>query len=171
MKNKARIVYRTAFSLILIFSFSIFLYLVVISVQRLLRYETSISLDVKSTAETEFPTFTICPTYEDAYKSEILSKYDSDTWKIRNLVFPSNVNMSAIEFFEMVTYSVDEIVTSMKIKIGDNGQVQDDKSKSDIMVYPNATEWINQTYILFGRCYTYTIPDEYIESKVNLKVI
>ena len=169
MKNKARIVYRAFYSIISISSFSVFLFFVIISIQRLLRYETSISLDVRSTAETEFPAFTICPQYEEAYKKDILSQYGSDPGKIRDLIFPKNVNMSANEFFEMVTYSVSEIVKSGKIKVSNKEKPGENPGEDTIPMIVDDSTWISQTYILFGRCYTYSVPDEYVKSKVMIR--
>ena len=165
MKNKARIVYRTAYSLILLFSFSIFLYFVIVSVNRLLRYDTSISLDVKNTAETEFPAFTICPQYEEAYKRDILAEYGSDPDKIRKLIFPNNVDIPAKDFFELITFSADEIIESMRIKVG--VEEKDNPDSNDVLIFANSSLWTSQTYILFGRCYTYAIPDEFIKLKVT----
>ena len=169
MKNKARIVYRAFYSIISILSFSVFLFFVIISIQRLLRYETSISLDVKSTAETEFPAFTICPQYEEAYKKDILSQYGSDPGKIRDLIFPKNANMSANDFFEMVTYSVNEIVKSVEIKVSNKEKPGKNSGEDEVPIIIDDSTWISQTYILFGRCYTYAVPDEYVKSKVNMK--
>ena len=166
MKNKARIVYRTAYSLILLLSFSVFLYFVIVSVNRLLRYDTSISLDVKNTAETEFPAFTICPQYEEAYKRDILSEYGSDPDKIRKLIFPNNVDIPAKDFFELITFSADEIIESMRVKKGVAEKENPDTS-NDVLIFANSSQWISQTYILFGRCYTYAMPDEFIKLKVT----
>ena len=166
MKNKARIVYRAFYSIISILSFSVFLFFVIISIQRLLRYETSISLDVKSSAETEFPAFTICPQYEEAYKKDILSQYGSDSAAIRGLNFPKNVNMSANDFFDMVTYSISEIVKSGEIKVSNKEKPGKKPGEGKIPIIVDDSTWISQTYILFGRCYTYAVPDKYVKSEV-----
>ena len=87
------------------------------SVKRYLRYETTIDLERKSINEVELPAFTVCPQFQGAYKSDILSKYGSDPDTMRELIFPSNVtNMKTIDFFEMVTFTIDEIVEQIIIK-------------------------------------------------------
>ena len=78
-----------------------------------MNFSRTYSLDILSTSESEFPAFTICPDYIVAYKSKILSQYDSNPNSMRKIQFPKNIDMSAKEFFELVTYSLEEILDSM----------------------------------------------------------
>ena len=71
-----------------------------------------------STTETEFPSFTICPDFDVAYKEDVLEKYKTSKWDMRGLRFPNtrSKNLSTLQFFKMVTYNLTEIVTSMSIE-------------------------------------------------------
>ena len=120
-------------------------------------------LDVLSTGESEFPAFTICPDYDVAYKSNILSQYDSNPDSMRKIQFPKSIDMSAKDFFELVTYSLEEILDSMTIRVTDKSE----NNTNYISVSIESNEWKSRTYLLFGRCYTYKMSTKIRELKVR----
>ena len=64
---------------------------------------------------TTFPAFTICPDYANAYKENILAQYSIHKNDFRNsLKFPSNLQMSAKDFVDLITYNLTELVAGNK---------------------------------------------------------
>ena len=72
-----------------------------------------------STQEVTFPAFTICPDYFNSYKREILSRNGLNVKDIWNsITFPQNLNGSLADFFEEVTYDLEEVVYSVEVGTG-----------------------------------------------------
>ena len=72
-----------------------------------------------STQEVTFPGLTICPDYFNAYKREILSQNGLNVKDIWNSIeFPQNLNGSLADFFEEITYDLEEIVYSVEVGTG-----------------------------------------------------
>ena len=139
-----------------------------------------------STTETEFPSFTICPDFDVAYKEDVLEKYKTSKWDMRGLRFPNtrSNNLSTLQFFKMVTYNLTEIVTSMsietikkypastnftKLTMYDLERVglQND-SITEKQIPLDEKKWISETYLLFGRCFSYVIPKLQKEHGVSI---
>lgn len=126
----------------------------------------SISLEVQSTNSTDFPSFTICPDYQVAYKDEFLGNLSKND--IRSLKFPISW-----EFFTQITHNLTEIVKSVTVKTlkklpGTNVTKTTfmDVLTQDFNYYSTRAEqiknedWLSKTYLLFGRCFSFTIPSE-----------
>ena len=64
-----------------------------------------------------FPSLTICPDYDVAYKRDILAKYNTTVKKVRNLHFPNLTkhNITTREFFKIATFNLTEIVSKVDI--------------------------------------------------------
>ena len=156
------IFYKTTYVLVLFTSLGLFISQVASCLKHYYEYNTSISLDVQCTCRSSFPAFTICPEYNAAYKSDILAQYNSSPQAMRKIQYPKNINMSALEFFEFVTYSVDEIVSKISIRVSKKSKNNitgiDPLDWRKIFMPINSKGCKTQTYLLFGRCYTFTVP-------------
>ena len=85
---------------------------------------------------------------------------------MRKLIFPSNVtNMTAVDFFELVTFNTDEIVEKVEITGGELGKTWPFTSHIDPT---NTSFWTNHSIIDFGRCYSFSLSD--ISMRSNRKV-
>ena len=73
-----------------------------------------LSTESVSTAEAEFPALTVCPSYENAFKHDILAQHGVTANDIRNLRFPKN-GLSSIDFYDMVTFNLTELLSEMQI--------------------------------------------------------
>ena len=62
-----------------------------------------------------FPSFTICPDFADAYKTDKLSKYNVTASDVRRMNFPKIENMTSSQFYHMVTYDLEELLIDMFI--------------------------------------------------------
>lgn len=103
---------------------------------------------------------------------------------VRQLGFPGNLSSRA--FFDKVTHSLDDIVANMFIQAtskvkGTNytgfnlfnekyekrpiSQAPDKFSVQNIPL--NSDHWKTQNFILFGKCYTYKLPDWIKQLKVS----
>ena len=174
--NKGEILYRIIYAIIFSISFCLFIWQVYSLVKAYLQYKTSISLEIRGTEKSEFPVFTICPEYL-GYNMDFLSKYNSTPNSIRKLNFPKNINMSAMDFFKLSTYDVEEIISQMVIKVS---EVYENKTESFCRNISNdgyyiympifTTLWKVQTYLNFGRCFSYKIPQSIQRKKVKLKI-
>ena len=60
----------------------------VLNIQKYLKYETRTLLTVKNTGDTTFLAFTICPTFHDAYKEDVLARFGTtkDAYKAGNFI-------------------------------------------------------------------------------------
>ena len=126
-----------------------------------------------STAEAEFPALTICPDFDDAYKTQILEDFGVSALDIRRGLFTKMKNKSFTTYvqYQMATHELSEIVDQMKIqlKVPLKGTrqtyvrfVQDLKmyqpSKTTKFMLLDPKDWIVQNYLVFGRCYTMEMP-------------
>ena len=118
-----------------------------------------------STAKTEFPTFTICADYYQAYKPNILKKYSVTPSDIRNHFFTKlkHGNTSTYEIFEEATHELIDIVKFFVI-----GVKNPMKSSGEYTVNIPLNEdlWKRQNYHALGRCYSLKLPIEILESEV-----
>ena len=130
---------------------------------RYLSKDTSVTEYVKYTSDTEdnlsvpFIDFTVCPSYESAYKDGILKEYglEKDEYRNEGMFYPTtNVNNSnPRSLFYSVTHNVDEIFIKIRIKTlnFDSPTYEIDFAKH------NFTDHISITpkfYHHFGRCYS-----------------
>ena len=59
---------------------------------------------------------TICPDYQVAYKTDVLAKYNVTASDIRKFRFPKLTNLTTLEFFNMVTFELNEVLKDMFIE-------------------------------------------------------
>ena len=59
---------------------------------------------------------TICPDYLVAYKTDVLAKYNVTAWDIRKFRFPRLKNLTSLEFYQMVTFELNEVLKDMFIE-------------------------------------------------------
>ena len=76
---------------------------------------------VFSTGKAPFPSMTICPHYNTAYRRDLLSNYKLTIDDLRKkLIFPkvadSNISLSTI--FEELTYNWEDMISGISIKTG-----------------------------------------------------
>ena len=144
--------------------------------------ESSMSSNIESTAEAEFPALTICPDYYEAFKKEELlnlkiSKKDIRKFNFTN--FPSN-NLTTYEQYDKVTHNLQDIIEQFTIAViepfetgdrkltrftysNDNDEVHDSRDRVEKI---NEKDWIRQYYQVFGKCYTYEMPEMLRKSEV-----
>ena len=107
-----------------------------------------------------------------------MEKYDATANDIRNLNFPSSAKMTAAEFYDKVTFSIQEMVSKTKIRtihprakmsyeldeskitsfdfIYGNEKMNSDEGSQSIN---NAEKyWTAVNYMKLGRCFTFTPP-------------
>jgi hypothetical protein len=87
--NKYQVLNKILHFLVLSASIGIFGRQAISCLVRYYEYETAISFHIQSTEVSTFPSFTICPAYMVAYKSDILAEYGLTVSSIRkNLEYP-----------------------------------------------------------------------------------
>ena len=148
--------------------------------EKYLNKDTSVSLEITDTSRAIFPSLTICPDYDVAYKRKELEKYGTNVKNIRNLIFPNlnKFNLTTRDFFKMVTYNLTEIVSKVdistlqtfngsnatKLSIYDPILYEDSdppRSESVVHVPLDDQHWKEYAYDNFGMCYNYKIPLEH----------
>ena len=143
---------------------------------------------LSSSNKASFPALTICPDYNVAYKQDKLVKYGLTSSDVRQLKFPGS--LSSMAFFDEVTHSLEDIVDNIFIQttFKDNGtgisrfhffneksggkpisEAPDTLSVQNIPL--NSGNWKTQPFILFGKCYTYKVPDRIKKLKVSFCTI
>lgn len=98
---------------------------------------------------------------------------------IRNLQFPKVDGMSSLEFYELVTLDLDELLESFDFNFHDNfpgtkisqlkfmkESLMEESSKAKVEKL-SATDWIQQNWLTLGRCYTFVIPENLRHLNVN----
>ena len=69
-----------------------------------------------STANAEFPALSICPDYDQAYKSEALKQFGIIANDVRNFRFSKfNGSESTFNQYEKVTFDIDEVIEDFTI--------------------------------------------------------
>ena len=148
--------------------------------ERYLNKDTSVSLDIAETKNAEFPSLTICPDYEVAYKRELLAEFGTNVDNMRDLIFPNltSYNLTTGEFVDLVTFNLSEIVSKLDIRTAyklDNSSatkvtiaekelfdvLEAQGSKTVIHVQLDNDHWNEYFYDNFGKCFNYQIPDKY----------
>lgn len=122
-------------------------------VQQYLANETRAVLNVQPTAKFTYLAFTICPSFEDAYKEDMLSKLSSAKDQIR----AGDFNLHDMDWvkdraFEKITHEYDEIIEKLKI-------VTEVEAQSSIVLktkesYYNKVNVTPLFHLKLGRCYS-----------------
>jgi hypothetical protein len=162
--NKLEVLQKVIYFCVLTISLSIFIRQVVSCLTRYFNFDTSISLDVQSTGITEFPAFTVCPDFNAAYKGGLLDTCGLTVAQIRHMQFPSNLKMSSEDFFELVTYELEELVANVYVKT--NSKLSLSYSTKKVVPFKTSTLYHNiavrkmsrskQIY-LFNQVYPYIL--------------
>ena len=122
----------------------------------------------------KFPSITICPDYSVAYKEDVLRSYGVTAGDIRNQDFPNFTEMTSLEFYNLVTYDLNELLKDLFIEAFSvmpgtryssfliTEQCATNHSTEslfgNIMRLDLSQNWKVIYYRTFGRCYTYTMP-------------
>ena len=148
--------------------------------ERYLKRDTAVSLDIAETKNAEFPSLTVCPDFEVAYKREILTEFGTNVDNMRDLIFPNLTthNLTTGEFVDLATFNLSEIVSKLDIRTShklDNTNatkitivekdlfdvLEAQGSKTVIHVQLDNDHWNEYFYDNFGKCFNYQIPDKY----------
>ena len=171
---------KALYALIFTSCLVVFLYIVEGFFEKYLKHETSVSLEIMDTSKAIFPSLTVCPDYDVAYKRNKLEYYGTNVNNIRNLMFPNltKFNLTTQQFFKIVTYNLTEIVSKVDISTlqtfnGSNAtklsiydpilyeELDPTRSESVIHVPLDDQHWKEYSYDNFGMCYNYKIPLEH----------
>ena len=71
-----------------------------------------------SSRRAEFPVFSLCPSYQRAYKPELLSQDDLNVNDLRNLKYPQNKDSAT--YHRKVTHNVTEFIRSISFRVRDD---------------------------------------------------
>ena len=125
--------------------------------------DTAVTIHVKSTtvspdAGTPFIDLVVCPSFESAYKKDIIEYYGMDKYKYVNdgsfsPTKQSNDSDDPRELFQSITHDVNEIFIKIKVKTQsqDVPEIVIDYSKG---VFTNDIIIKTKYYARFGRCFS-----------------
>ena len=143
--------------------------------------DSSMSVNMENTGDAEFPALTICPDYFEAFKEEELTKFNITKRDIRVFDFMkfNSTSLDTWEQYQKVTHNLQDIVEKFTISMtkalkgsrhtkvsfinGPMSQIEGSKEKLESL---DETNWTTQYYQVFGRCFTYKMPDELRESQI-----
>ena len=133
--------------------------------------ESVSSSKIVSTGMAEFPSLSICADFFDAYKKDMLEKFNSSAKNIRNLRFPNTPDYESLPFFKLITLNLTELIQSIDFNFHDsfpgtkishlllvaqvNEGLMDD---THIVQKLDEDHWVQHNWLTLGRCYTYTLP-------------
>ena len=124
---------------------------------------------VDSSRDAEFPEFTICPSYQ-SYKEYVLEHYNLKDKDVEHFKFPENVNSA--EFFKNATYSANELIKLISIRVSDNLPNSDETTfdiNFDALTLDDISNWVvTKNWTSSGRCYGFKIPDWIRNLKVSI---
>ena len=139
------------------------------------------NLNIFSSEFAEFPAFTICPDYDVSYDSEFLKSYKVTPNDVRKLNFPNWINISASTFFQKATHEMPEVIKSIEIEA--KSKIPNTNYSEFYFVYQNEfvekphymkirphleNVLLTKNYTMFGRCYSFLVPKDIRDLKVNL---
>ena len=143
--------------------------------------DSSMSVNMENTADAEFPALTICPDYFEAFKKNELQKFGISKGDIRGFNFMkfNSTSLNTLEQYHKVTHNLADVIEKFTISLsralegskvtkvsfinGPTNLIEGSKVKLESL---NEKDWITQYYQVFGRCFTYLMPDELRESQV-----
>ena len=125
-----------------------------------------------------FPTITVCPDYQVAYNTTFLAKYNLTAHDMRSLNFPRISDISTFDLYVKSTYELHELLKEMYIVTNtpENGysrfkfsgmNITQNLSKDEMEIHYNEKDWKTQYYNVFGRCYSYTLPEAIKKQRVR----
>jgi hypothetical protein len=175
--EKCQVLNKIIHILVLTASIGIFGRQAISCLLRYYQYETTISLQIQSTKFSTFPSFTICPAYLVAYKSDILEQYGLTVSSIRNnLEYPKNV--SSRDFFNMISHKVGDVIKYVKLitrnklngtsywmfQFGNySGVVNDNVSITQYLPF----DLTSYDQLAYGKCYSFTGPKRLRHLKIR----
>ena len=124
-------------------------------------------------SDTEIPAITLCPSYDAAYKRNILAKYNWSADSMREMKTPET-NLSTLEFWHLVTHSLRDIVNSVTIEVTseipntsiteismfENIQGLSNHSSYEMIKSIDVKDWTTCAWPAFGFCYVFKTPEE-----------
>ena len=103
----------------------------------------------------EFPAFTVCPEFSNAFKSDVLTKDKLTPSDLRKFNYPKYVDSA--KYLEEVSYNMTELVKDITVNV----QETSGNNSTEFILFSsniNMLIYSDQFYHLFGRCYTFQIP-------------
>ena len=127
----------------------------------------------------QFPTATICPDYNIAYKSDILQAYHTTASDLRNNNYPKVLNLSSYELHDLATHELSDLLDELKIstlhsfeqkgskyyKVKYGFQKQFNKETSSVPLDQN--DWKEKRYQTLGRCFSFVPPKVLVDSQIR----
>ena len=113
----------------------------------------------------EFPLFTICPSFDKAYKWDLLHQDGLSVKDMHSRNFPKDKD--SLAYLKKVTHNVSELIKSISFKLADNrdgGLVITYDSDSDL--HHKTMEENDGHGGYFGRCFSLKVPQEIKDLKV-----
>ena len=115
----------------------------------------------------EFPAFTICPGFSNAFKYDILKRDKLTPSDLRKFNYPKYVDSAT--YLKEVCYNIFEVIKNISVTVQEN--LSENDSTEFILFSSNNIKVMNYTdqfYHHFGRCYTFQIPSFFHKLLVNI---
>ena len=116
-----------------------------------------------------FVDFIVCPSYHNAYKTDVLKNFglNRGEYKNGNSFYPlhNGTDMDPRDFFDIVTYNFSEIFEKIIIRTLNQNEPKitiDMSNESTIERLEIGTKY----YATFGKCYSIQMPDEIISNGI-----
>lgn len=117
-------------------------------IEKYLAKDSRVVIKVKSTGNTTFLAFTICPEYFESYKDDLLKKHNSSKEHIREV---GNFSVMSTLTFDQITHEFNDIITKIKLTTGS-------RDRPTIDLYSNIdsadARFVPKYTLLFGRCFS-----------------
>ena len=104
----------------------------------------------------EFPVFTVCPKYSNAFKYAILKKDKLSPSDLRKFNYPKYVDSA--KYLEKISYNLSEVIKSISVLVQETSF---GNNSTEFILFSSNIKMMNYTdqfYHHFGRCYTFQIP-------------
>ena len=132
-----------------------------------------------STNNVEFPTATVCPDYNIAYKSDILMAYNTTASDLRNSNYPKLSDLSSYELHNLATHELLDLLVELEVStlhsFEQNGSkyynlvygFQKEAIKDTSYVPIDQNDWKEKRYQIVGRCFSFVPPKVLVESQIR----
>ena len=111
---------------------------------------------LNSSRDTAFPAFTVCPTYQNAYKSEILQQDGLTVSDIRKFNYPQDKDPA--NYLKNVTHSVTDMIQYITFRVKNFAR----NTTSTTLTFDSDSELIRNMRVYLqrnlGLCYTLETP-------------
>ena len=104
----------------------------------------------------EFPAFTVCPQYSNAFKCDVLTKDKLTPSDLREFNYPKYVDSA--KYLEEVCYNLSEVVKDISVIVQENPSGSHSTFSTSLFSSTKMMNYSDQFYHLYGRCSTFQIP-------------